>query len=157
MPWTLLVFCELRRDVVLCFVDIIGIVFLQLFKLSFHNTWVKGGIVMLWMDVLISICKRGVIEVVNLNAYLPDFFSPGKGPYGICFRSNYFCLIIYIYMFYFYFCCVVAHMLEPLQSVIYWQGTRRNSLHRRGRVVDMICLVQLVVVDFLISYKKIYK
>ena len=104
-------FCEIRRDVVLCFVDISGIVFLQLFKLSFHNTWVKGGIVMLWMDVLISICKRGVIEVVNLNAYLPDFFSPGKGPYDICFRSNYFCLIIYIYiyiyMFYFLLllCC----------------------------------------------------
>ena len=102
-------FCELRRDVVLCFVDISGIVFLQLFKLSFHNTWVKGDIVMLWMDVLISICKRGVIEVVNLNAFLPDFFSHGKGPYDICFRSNCFCFIIYIYICFIFTFVVLLH------------------------------------------------
>jgi hypothetical protein len=109
MPWTLFMFCELRRDVVLCFVDISGIVFLQLFKLSFHNTWVQGDIVMLWMDVLISICKRGVIEVVNLNAFLPDFFSPGKGPYDICFRSNCFCFIIYIYICFIFTFVVLLH------------------------------------------------
>ena len=33
------VFSELRRDVVVRIVDIDGIVFLQLFKLSFHNTY----------------------------------------------------------------------------------------------------------------------
>ena len=64
---------------------------------------------MLWMDVLISICKRGVIEVVNLNAFLSDFFSPFPHTIYVSEAIVFVLLYIYIYICFIFTFVVLLH------------------------------------------------